>query len=141
MRKPYFLIPVFLLFIVSFMFTSCTTSGFHASVNTTQVQLNEGNYRIIARSVRGQAQARYILGLSYSYGINSHTLGLIPLDKERNLYSMAMENLWTNFEAREGSSKGRRLALTNIRYDAQALNLLFYVRPELVIVADVVEFD
>jgi hypothetical protein len=56
------------------------------------------------------------------------------------LYKEALENLWKNFETTNGSVEGRRLALVNVRYDADALNLFVYTQPKIVIRADVVEF-
>ncbi|WMJ72029.1 hypothetical protein RCC89_02415 [Cytophagaceae bacterium ABcell3] len=130
----------FLTFVI-FLSSGCASTGFHASVNNTSVQLNTGNYNIVAKNVRGQASARYLLGFSYNLGLYSQTLAAIPLDSDRALYVQAMEDLWRQFEETHGAVEGRRLALANIRYDTQAVNLFFYTRPEVYIVADVIEFD
>jgi len=134
------LIIIGLLGISSALITSCTSSGIFASANTTQVQLNKANYKIVATSVTGTATSKYILGLCYGFGIYNTAFGLIPLTKDRALYKLATLDLWTNFETKYGPVQGKRLALINVRYDTQALNLLVYASPTLTIVADVVEF-
>jgi hypothetical protein len=71
----------------------------------------------------------------------AQTFALIPLQKDRMLYRMAIEDLWKNFEARYGKAEGRQLALVNMRYDTEALNVFFYTSPKLTVIADVVEFQ
>ncbi|MFH1570170.1 MAG: hypothetical protein ABIL09_19420, partial [Gemmatimonadota bacterium] len=56
------------------------------------------------------------------------------------LYGEAMDDLWRRFEAEHGPVVGRRLALVNLRYDANARNFLVYNDIALSIRADVVEF-
>jgi hypothetical protein len=56
------------------------------------------------------------------------------------LYKEAVENLWANFADEHGSPEGRRLALVNVRYDTDNLNLLVYTKPKVSIRADIVEF-
>ena len=69
------------------------------------------------------------------------TIALIPLGGDRLRYKVALENLWRNFEQTHGSTKGRSLALVNVRFDADALNVLvFYTRPKISVRADVIEF-
>jgi hypothetical protein len=56
------------------------------------------------------------------------------------LYGAALEDLWSSFAAEHGSPEGRKLALTNVRSDTDALNLLLYTSSTVTIRADVVEF-
>jgi hypothetical protein len=51
-----------------------------------------------------------------------------------------MENLWKDFEGKQGPVEGRRLALTNVRYDTDSHNFLLYSDMKLAIRADVIEF-
>ena len=119
---------------------SCVSSGTLASIHTTQVQLSEANYKVVASAVTGEAKSRYIIGVTIGLGMSSHVFALFPLEQERSLYKMAIQNLWKNFEAKHGSVEGRTLALVNLRYDTEGLNLLVYTSPKLTLVADVVEF-
>jgi hypothetical protein len=126
--------------IMSFSLTSCLSTGMHASTNITNVELSNANYRIIARSVKGEAQAGYLFGASYGVGMYTAIFGVARISGERALYQAAMDNLWASFESQHGSVAGRRLALVNIRYDVNALNLFVYTQPHLTIQADVIEF-
>ena len=134
---------VILLAGISILLMSCATSGQFSSAHLTNVELAENNYRIVAVNVKGEASARYILGVSASIGGEMNTFALIPLKGERLLYQKALENLWQNFETQHNQSvEGSSLALINIRYDAQALNVLvFYTEPSVSIRADVIEFE
>ena len=70
----------------------------------------------------------------------TNTLALVRVSGTGMIYKEALENLWKNFEATNGAIEGRRLALVNVRYDSDALNLFVYTRPKIMIRADVVEF-
>lgn len=120
--------------------SGCTQAGLFASGNLTQVQLKEDNYQIIATNVAGEADAGYLLGLSYSTGMSTQTLALWRVDGSGMLYREAMEGLWANFEAEHGPIGKRKLALVNVRYDSDNLNLLLYTKGKISIRADVVEF-
>lgn len=122
------------------LFTGCSSTGVHASANVTQVQLAHANYKIVATSVAGKAQAEYLFGASMSIGMYNQTFALIPLTKDRALYKLALADLWKNFEAAYCDARGRRLALINVRYDSEAANFFFYTRPRITLVADVIEF-
>ena len=56
------------------------------------------------------------------------------------IYGDALKNLWDNFRKKHGETKNRDLALVNVRYDTEALNLLVYTKPTVAVRADVVEF-
>jgi hypothetical protein len=122
------------------LLTGCASSGLLASSTTTNIELNRGNYRIAATSVTGQAKAEYLLGASFGAGIFTHSFALIPLTKDRALYKNAVENLWRNFETKNGTPIGKKFALINLRYDTEVLNLFLYTSPKLTVVADVIEF-
>jgi hypothetical protein len=57
------------------------------------------------------------------------------------LYKTAIQNLWATFEAAHGKAENRRLALVNVRYDSESVNIFFYTKVTTVVVADVVEFQ
>jgi hypothetical protein len=56
------------------------------------------------------------------------------------LYKEALEDLWINYEKDHGATNGKRLALANIRYDTDILNLLIYTKVMVGVRADVIEF-
>lgn len=122
------------------LLSSCVSTGMHTSTHLTNVQLTSGNYRIIARSVSGEAKAGYILGASFGVGMYSQVIGIARVSGDKALYKTAMDNLWKNFETKYGSVEEKRVALVNIRYDVDALNLLVYTEPRITIEADVIEF-
>jgi len=68
-------------------------------------------------------------------------VALIPLTDDRMLYKKAMQDVWANFEKQYGSPAKRKLALVNVRYDSESLNLFFYTKVTTAVVADVVEFE
>lgn len=121
--------------------SGCASTGLTASTHVTSVQLNSANFRVIATNIAGEASSEAVLGVSYGLGIGATQLALIPLTGDRMLYKTAMQNLWTNFEARNGAVANRKLALVNIRYDSESLNLFFYTKVTTTVVADVVEFE
>ncbi|MBC8231669.1 hypothetical protein H8E77_19135 [bacterium] len=108
----------------------------------TNVELSESNFRVVATNVYGEASADYLLGYSFAQFGEMQTIALIPLGGDRLLYKVALENLWRNFEQTDGNNiKGRSLALVNVRFDSDALNVLvFYTRPKISVRADVIEF-
>lgn len=127
--------------ILSALFISgCTTSGAFLSANQTQVNLSQGNYTITATGISGSSEAAYVLGVSYSTGFIANTLAIARVEGTGMLYKEALEDLWINYEKDHGAIDGKRLALTNIRYDTDILNLLIYTKVMVGVRADVVEF-
>lgn len=120
--------------------SGCASGGMFSAGNLTDVQLQRSNFKIIARNVSGEAKAGYLLGLSVSMGAATNTFALIRVDGTGMLYKEAMENLWKDFEASHGKVEGKKLALVNVRYDGDVLNLIVYTQPKIMIRADVVEF-
>lgn len=118
----------------------CATGGMFAAGNITDVQLHEGNYKILARGVTGEATAGYLLGFSMPMGMTTNTLAVARVEGTGMLYKEAMDNLWKNFESAHGRAEGKKLALINVHYDSDALNLFFYTQPTVTVRADVVEF-
>ncbi|MGC1243982.1 MAG: DUF6567 family protein [Chryseosolibacter sp.] len=137
--KTLALLTVLLLMLI--LVNGCTSTGVTASSHVTNVQLTEPNFRMVMPNVSGEAASDAILGLSFSFGMATSQVALIPLSKNRMLYQAAMKKLWENFEAANGPVSGRRLALTNLRYDSDCLNVIVYTKAKTVIVADVVEFE
>jgi ABC-type transporter Mla MlaB component len=120
--------------------TGCGTTGAYNAATVTNVELSEDNYEVVATNVRGSAQAGYILGASFAASRQQRTLALVRVAGSGELYGEALNNLWASFEAEHGETDGRELALTNVRTDTDALNLLLYTRPRVTIRADVIQF-
>lgn len=123
------------------LLSGCASTGLTVSSHLTDVQLTGANYRIIATNVSGEGSADAVLGVSLGVGFGTSQVALIPLKKSRRLYNTAMKNLWDSFEAQHGPVANRRLALVNMRYDSDALNLFVYTKVNTVVTADVVEFE
>ncbi len=132
---------LFALFAFSFFISGCGNSGVFIASNSTEVQLREGNYHIVAKNVTGSAKSAFILGGSHSWGIATQSFGLIPLKGSRTLYKDAREDLWTTFEEEHTSVEGKKLALVNVQYDAATTNYIFYTQATITITADIIEFD
>lgn len=120
--------------------SGCAQTGTFIAGNLTTVELSEPNYEIVATGVSGTAKAGYLVGVSFSDGARSGSISLARVSGTGHLYKEAMEGLWAAFEAEHGAAAGRRLALVNIRYDADTRNFLVYNDIALSIRADVVEF-
>ena len=132
---------LFGLSVVLTTLVGCASTGRFSSTNLTNVELSERNFQVIATNVYGEASADYLLGFSFAQGGETQTIALIPLGGDRLLYKVALENLWRNFEQTHGNIEGRSLALVNVRFDSDALNVLvFYTRPKISVRADVIEF-
>ena len=120
--------------------SGCAQSGMFVAGNLTTVELSEPNYKLVATDVSGTSKAGYLIGVSFSNGPKSGSLSLFRVSGTGQLYKEAMEGLWEEFESEHGAVAGRRLALVNIRYDADSRNFLVYSDISLSIRADVVEF-
>ena len=120
--------------------SGCAQAGMFLAGNLTTVELSEPNYEVVATGVSGTAKAGYLVGVSFSDGQKSASVSLFRVSGTGHLYKEAMEGLWEEFEAEHGAVAGRRLALVNIRYDADSRNFLVYNDISLSIRADVVEF-
>jgi len=129
-----------LLLVFALTLIGCASSGMFPSANLTDVQLQRGNFKIVAHNVSGESEAGYLFGESFPMGMATNTLAAFRVSGSGMLYKEALENLWKNYEATYGAVEGKRLALVNVRYDSEALNLLIYTRPKVMIRADVVEF-
>ncbi len=118
----------------------CASSGVFPSTHVTDVRLSDTNFQIIASNITGESEAEYILGVSGAFFSEMRTFALIRISDSGMLYKDAIENLWANFEEEHGAAEGRSLALVNVRFDSDVLNLLVYTRPRVSVQADVVEF-
>jgi len=76
----------------------------------------------VAKNVTGTSEISYLFGASYSWGVATNSVGIIPLDGNKMLYEEARESLWDNFEKQGESIEGRTLALINIQYDSNTAN-------------------
>lgn len=138
MRIRHLLVP--LLFLIPLL-TGCANSGAFTSTHRTDVQLSGDNYEIVATDVTGEATAGYVLGISAGGGTQQvGTLALARVTGSDQLYGDALKDLWTRFRAEHGDVQGRQLALTNVRFDGDALNLLLFTRPKITVRADVIAF-
>jgi hypothetical protein len=124
----------------AFFISGCTTSGAFLSTNQTQVNLEQANYTITAINVSGYSETAYVLGFSYSTGFTTNTFAAGRVEGTGMLYKEALEDLWTNYERDNGAIDGKRLALTNVRYDTDILNLLIYTKVMVNVRADIIEF-
>lgn len=133
---------LFVILVITFIITSsCGSTGAFNTATLTEVQLSDNNYKIVATNVQGEASAGYILGLSTA--VNSRqmqTFAIARVAGSGMIYGEALKNLWNNFREQYGKIEGRKLALINVRYDTEALNLLLYTKPTVSVRADVVEF-
>lgn len=123
------------------IFSGCSNTGAFLSANQTIVNLNEGNYSISATNVTGESASAYIFGLSYSTGLAAGTIAIARVEGTGMLYAEALENLWSNYESAGGTARDQKLALANVRYDADILNLLVYTKVKVTVRADVIKFD
>lgn len=123
-----------------FFLSGCTTSGAFLSLNQTQVNLEQANYTITATNVSGYSETAYVLGFSYGTGLTVSTFAAGRVEGTGMLYKEALENLWTNYEKDHGTIDGKRLALANVRYDTDILNLLIYTKVMMNVRADIIEF-
>lgn len=126
--------------LIGILFTGCATGGMFPSSHVTDVQLQKNNFTIVARDVTGEAQAEYLFGVSFSMGMASNTFALLRIGGSGMLYKEALEDFWKNYESKYGPVEGKKIALINVRYDSEALNLYVYTRPKVIVRADVVEF-
>ena len=134
-------LPIFTVLIFSLIVSGCGSTGAFNTGNLTEVQLSENNYEVIATNVKGEASAGYILGLSTGAGNQQiQTLAVARVSGSNSLVGDAVENLWENFRTEYGEVEGRQLALINVRFDTDALNLILYTKPTISVRADVREF-
>jgi len=134
----------FLFFILAFLSITlygCGSAGIFSEGNVTDVKLSQDNYTIVARDVSGESKAAYILGFTSTTGMSTSINALFKIDGTSTLYADAINNLWKNFEKVNGSIIGKKYALVNVRYDANALNLAVYTSVKVSVRADVIEFE
>ncbi len=122
------------------LMTGCTTGGSFLAMNLTNVELSNAKSEIVARDLGGYSSAGYLFGFSFSTGNMANTLALVRINGTATLYDTAVRDIWKKYEEKYGSMDGKKLALVNIRYDADILNLFVYTKADLYIHADVVEF-
>lgn len=132
---------IYLAGLLVVLLSGCSSSGAFLASNQTNVELGEANYTIVATGVHGEAESGYILGLSYSSGFIANTFALARVSGTDKLYSDALDNLWENYESNHGAIGDKKLALTNVRYDAEILNLILYTGTKITVRADIVEFN
>jgi len=122
------------------VFSGCFTGGSFIAHNATTVELSNANFTLVARDLEGYSKAEYLIGFSFSSGFMANTLALVRIGGTAKLYDEAVRNLWKSYEEKVGKREGKKLALVNVRYDTDILNLFVYTQTELFIHADVIEF-
>ena len=137
MKQKFIFAGVLILLMVSF--TGCGSSGNFTAVNVTDVRLSQDNYDIVATDVTGFSSAGYILGFSFG-APQVTTIAVARVSGDALLYQQALRNLWDNYEKDHGPREDKKVALVNVHYDSEVLNLLVYSEVKLFIHADVVEF-
>ena len=131
-----------LLLLGTIVLSGCSNMGMFIASNSTQVELSEANYTLVATNVTGSAEAAYIIGVSNSWGLTTNVSGLFKMaGSSETLYKDARENLWKAYEAEHGSAEGKKLALVNIQYDADTKNFFVYTKGKITMTADIVEFQ
>ena len=128
------------LLLTAAVLAGCSNTGAFLAANQTIVNLNEGNYIIAETNVTGQAEASYLIGISYSSGLMAGSFAVARLEGSGRLYAEALEDLWRHYESIHSRVRNRQLALVNVRYDTDILNLFVYSRIRITVRADVIEF-
>ena len=139
MRQKLIFLSLFIAFLT--LLYSCTAGGSFLAHNATTVELSDPNFKIVAKNLEGSSKAEYLIGMSYSTGFIATTFALVRVGGSAKLYDDAVRNLWDNYREKYGDTEGKKLALINVRYDTDILNLFVYTQTELYINADVVEFE
>jgi len=129
---------IFLFIIILLM--NCSNNGMFVGINSTNVELSGANYEIVATNIVGTSEAGYLLGFSWSMGSVAQTLALARVNGTGMLYKEALEDLWKQYEAEHGSVQGKKVAMANVRYDSEILNLLLYSAVKVFVRADIIEF-
>ena len=125
---------------LAILMTGCANSGMFASSNLTEVQLNKANFKIVQKDVSGEATSGYIFGFSQSLGAASMTFAVAHVSGSQMIYKDALADLWKNAEKTLTTVEGKKLALVNVRYDANVINLAVYTQVTISVRADIVEF-
>jgi hypothetical protein len=120
---------------------SCYTGGSFISQNVTNVELSNPNFKIVEKDLEGSASADYLFGMSYSTGFLLNTFAIARIGGPAKLYDTAIQNLWDKYEEKHGNRQEKKLALINVHYDSDILNLIIYTKTKLFITADVIEFE
>ena len=137
MKKWKVLLP---LLVVAAILSGCANGGAFMSAHQTSVELGESNYEIVAHSVTGQSTVAYVFGGSFSLGPASRIGGIFKVEGTGEVYNEALNDLWKNYESEHGSAQGESVALANVRFDTETINLFFYTNLVLTVRADVVRF-
>ncbi|MCB1199889.1 MAG: hypothetical protein KDK41_04535 [Leptospiraceae bacterium] len=120
---------------------NCISSGIARPTSLTTVELSENNFSIVETGVSGEATMGVLLGFALPMGASATTLGVAQITGERDLQKAALDNLWKNFEAKNGAAKENSYSLINITNDITAANWFgFYATQTVTVRADVIEF-
>jgi len=131
-------IPILLL--ATLVSAGCSNTGAFIAANQTNVNLGNSEYTLVTTDIYGESEAGYVFGVSYSAGVVANTFAIARVEGSGQLYTEALQNLWQTFEDEHGAIANRKVALANVRYDADILNLLVYTKVKVTVRADVVEF-
>ncbi len=125
--------------------SSCVSHNMEGeNVSSTNVRLEQANYRVIATQVKGESTGFHILSaIPTSIPSNLSDLGKIAkLSPDGGITIKdatkvkAIENLYKNC----GDLRNRPTALINLREQTGGTNYLIFSRPKTTVTADVIEF-
>ena len=137
MRQKLIVILVFIT--MASLLTGCMSTGSFLAQNVTEVDVVNPKAKIVARNVEGHSEAGYILGMSYSTGFMANTFALARVSGSAKMYDDAIRDIWKTYEEENGEIEGKKLVLTNIRFDNDILNLIVYTKTDLYLHADIME--
>ncbi len=137
MKKIIFSFAIITLF---FSISGCGTGGAFNSNIVTSVELSQPNFNIVAKDISGTATQGYLLGFSIFQGSEVSIFGFVKVAGVDKLYDASIKDLWKNYKEKYGDIERKKLALVNVRHDAEILNTVLYTQAKYFITADVVEF-
>lgn len=127
--------------LLSLTLSHCVSSGGYRPANVTMVELNKGNFSVIATTVSGTSSSGYLIGFVIPSEYNNFAISVTRISGSDTNKKDALKNLWRNFEKEHGAVKERKLGLVNVTYDVEAANWFgVYASETLTVSADVVEF-
>ena len=134
-------IPRLVAILTSLTLCHCISSGGYRPANITTIELNKGNFSVLATRVSGTSSSGYLIGFVVPSEINNVAISVTRISGSNTNKKDAIKNLWENFEKEHGAAKGRKLGLVNVNYDVEAANWFgIYASETLTVSADVIEF-
>ncbi len=117
----------------------CASGGSFVAGRVTDAGLDQNNFTAMARNVTGEAEAGYVLGVVRAHGRDDQHVCPFSHIRFGSTVQRGAGATVKKVETACGPIETRKLALINVRYDAEAPNLLLHTQPRITIRADVVE--